>query len=268
MRGVNDTTNSALLTGRLIAENRVPDNQGTTCHMHTQELVLQHAVGIRERTRNKEAFDDFKQGLELTTKVKKLCKYMMNKHHKNRYKDYQEYCERVVKTKVRKLVVPNDTRVSGIFFMFESILQSYKALSRFMSGSAYKNELAPFLLTSSEWQLVAEFYAVMKIMNVLAMTSQKQSVDSNCFSYFNVTYARWKIESAKNLKVVELSPHNPLMDFSKIPLHSLEIEQLNPLTQEFMQRLVKEFDFYFKYPDGDQTHMMVFHPVMMWRGLT
>jgi hypothetical protein len=34
-----------------------------------------------------------------------------------------------------------------------------------------------------------------------------------------------------------------------------------------MQRLVKEFDFYFKAPDGDQTKMMIFHPVMVWRGL-
>jgi hypothetical protein len=46
----------------------------------------------------------------------------------------------------------------------------------------------------------------------------------------------------------------------------LDIDQLNPLTQTLLERLVKEFDFYFKYPDGDQTLMMIFHPVMIWRG--
>jgi hypothetical protein len=45
--------------------------------MHTQELVLQHALGIRERTRRGEAFDEFKEGKELTKKVKKLCSNLL-----------------------------------------------------------------------------------------------------------------------------------------------------------------------------------------------
>lgn len=267
-RGINDTTNSALLTGRLISELRAPENQTTTCHMHTQELVLQHALGIRQRTRNGNAWDKFLEGKALTKKVKKLVAYIMNKQDKNRFLNYQDYCKKIITTTVRKLVNPNDTRVSGIFFMFESVLRSYKCLTRYMTGSVFKNEFTEFILTSNEWQLLAEFYAVMKIMNVLAMTSQKQSVDANCFSYYSVAYARYMIESAKKINVVDLSGHyNPSTSFSRIPQVTLEIDQLNPLTQKLISRLVKEFDWYFKYPDGDQTKMMIFHPVMIWRGL-
>jgi hypothetical protein len=236
--------------------------------MHTQELVLQHALGIRERTRNGEPFDDFKPGKALTKKVKKLCSYIMNKHDKNRFLNYEDYCKTHMKqTSVRKLVVPNDTRVSGIFFMFESVLSSYKCLTHYVSRSTYKKDFTELMILPNEWQLIAEFYSVMKIMNVLAMTSQKQTVDANCFSYYSVAFARFMIESAKNLKVVELLSHyKPSTELNKIPIMSLDIDVLNPLTQTFILRLVKEFDFYFKYPDGDQIKMMIFHPVMIWRG--
>lgn len=236
--------------------------------MHTQELVLQHALGIRERTRRGEAFDNFVEGKELTKKIKKLVTYIMNKHDKNRFLNYSDYCKQTLKVVVRKLVVPNDTRVSGIFFMFESLIRSYKCVTRFMTGSSYKNDYVDLLLTPVDWQILVEFHATMKIMNILAMTSQKQTVDANCFSYYSVAYARYMIESAKNLKVIDLSGHyNPSMEIAKMPQVTLEIDQLNPLTQTLMKRLIKELDFYFKEPDGDQIKMMIFHPVMIWRGL-
>ena len=267
LRGINDTTNSALLTGRLISEHRVPENQTTTCHMHTQELVLQHALGIRQRTRMGEPYDKFEEGKKLTKKVKTLVGFIMNKQDKNRFKNYQDYCKQITKQEVPKLVLPNDTRVSGIFFMYESVLKSYKCITRYITGNQFKKDVTSLNLTPTEWQLVAEFYATMKIMNVLAMTSQKQSVDANCFSFYGVAHARYMIEQAKNLKVVELSSHyNHAMEFSNIPHVTLDIDQLNPLTQTLLERLVKEFDFYFKYPDSDQTLMMIFHPVMVWRG--
>ena len=137
-----------------------------------------------------------------------------------------------------------------------------------MSTNENKQEFESFNITPTDWQVLAEFYSVMKVMNVLAMTSQKQSIDANCFSYLSVAYARYMVSSAKSLKVIEFSNHyNPSMEISKIPIITLEIHQLNPLTQTFLKRLTKEFDYYFDHPDGDQTKMMVFHPIMVWRGL-
>ena len=108
----------------------------------------------------------------------------------------------------------------------------------------------------------------MKVMNVLAMTSQKQSVDSNCFSYYSVAYARFIVESARNLKVIDLSQnYNTTTAVSKIPTITLQINQLQYNTQCFIDRLVKEFNSYFRYPDSDQIIMMILHPVMAWRGL-
>jgi hypothetical protein len=138
----------------------------------------------------------------------------------------------------------------------------------YLTGSEEKLHYAKYKLTEAEWQLVAETHAVLKVMNILAMTSQKESVDSNCFSYYSVANARYFIETKKKLKVLELGGNwYPSTEIAKWPMVTMQIEQLNDQTQVLLERLVKEFDHYFKRPDSDQTMMMVLHPVMVWRGL-
>jgi hypothetical protein len=45
--GSNDTTNSALMAGELIAGMREPTIKGNLCSMHTQGLVVVHVDMIR-----------------------------------------------------------------------------------------------------------------------------------------------------------------------------------------------------------------------------
>jgi hypothetical protein len=267
-RGINDTTNSALLTGKLIADGRTPVIRGTTCHMHAQELVVQHALGLRDRTRMQQTIDAFPEGKALKEKVKILVSAIMNKHNKKRYIQYHDYIRLNLKQEVRKLYIPNDTRVSGIFYMYESVLRSRKCIHFYLTGSSEKEFYRKLQLSETEWQLVAETHAVLKVMNVLAMTSQKETVGSNCFSYYSVANARYFVESKKKLKVLEIFGNRyPSTEISKWPMVNMTIEQLKPDTQMLIERLVKEFDHYFKGPDSDQVMMMVFHPVMVWRGL-
>ncbi len=238
--------------------------------MHTQELVLQHALGIRRRTRKGEIHDQFIPGRNLKEKAKDLCKLIMNKSNKQCFLKYRDYCKSNLNVDVRKLVVPNDTRVSGVFHMFESVLRSYKHLTLYMTGcdDRDKEDYQKLLLTPIEWQFMAELHSVMKVINVLAMTSQQQSVDSNCFSYYSVAYARFFVESAKSFKVIQLSgTFNEKTPVPQIPTINLQVNQLQEDTQVFITRLVTEFNSYFKYPDGDQIKMMLLHPVMAWRGL-
>lgn len=68
-RGIKDTTTSAWKTGELVSMGRVPNVKGTTCHMHTQELVVKHALGIATRSvRGKGVVDSFAEGLQLKKK--------------------------------------------------------------------------------------------------------------------------------------------------------------------------------------------------------
>jgi hypothetical protein len=236
--------------------------------MHAQELVVQHALGIRDRTRMRQPIDQFAAGKSLKEKVKKLVSTIMDKHKKQRYQLYHDYCKLNLKVDVRKLYIPNDTRVSGIFYMYESVLKSRKCIKFYVTGSTEKSFYLNLKLTEPEWQLVAETHAVLKVMNVLAMTSQKESIDSNCFSYYSVANARYFVESKRKLKVIDLGANwNPSCEVSKLPMVNMQLENLRPETQTLIERLVKEFDHYFRGPDSDQIMMMIFHPVMVWRGL-
>jgi hypothetical protein len=77
-RVVNDTTNSALRPG-ITSDGRTSIRHGTTCHMHTQELVVGHALGIRTRKNNNVVTDKFPEAKNLRDKVKLLCSKVMDK---------------------------------------------------------------------------------------------------------------------------------------------------------------------------------------------
>lgn len=267
-RGINDTTNSALRTGITIAGGRVPKVKGTTCYMHAQELVVQHALGLRQRSVNKKIVDEFAVGKALKDKVKILVSKIMDKRNKQRFIWYSDYVKKYLKMDVRKLELPNDTRVSGVFLMYESVLRSKKAISMYCSGGNESLEYLPLALTDPEWDLLAETYTVLKYMNVVAMTSQQQSIDSNCLSYYSVCYARFFMESSNSFDIMNLSQHwTPATDPNSIPVVTLQLQQLPPETRELKQRLIKEFDHYFAGPDSDHLSMMIFHPVMVWQGI-
>jgi hypothetical protein len=87
---VSDATNSAAKTGVMLAGGRAPATPGTTCHMHAQELVMQHALGLRQRTKNKKGVDSFEEGRVLCKKVKILAAKLMEKRAKNRFQKYKQ----------------------------------------------------------------------------------------------------------------------------------------------------------------------------------
>jgi hypothetical protein len=122
-RGVNDTTNSALLTGREIAGGRTPAQRGTTCHMHAQELVVTHALGLGERSKAGVVTDQYEAGKNIRNKVKNLLSKIMDKKAKGRFKEYKMMCQEYLHCNAPKLELPNDTRVSGVFRMYQSALR-------------------------------------------------------------------------------------------------------------------------------------------------
>lgn len=264
-RGVNDTTNSALRTGLTIADGRCPKVKGTTCQMHTQELVVQHALGIRQRSRNKNAWDYFHAGKSLRDKSRDLVKKIMDKKTKKGFPKFTKFCETKLKMMVRKLEVPNDTRVSGVFVMYESLLRSYRCVTAFCK--AEEKDFKDIELNEKEWQFLAETHSILQVMNSVALTSQQESVESNCFSYYQVVTARYYLSNVKKFRVIDLNGYwSPMDDLKKIETKMLLREELLDVTQELICRFEKEFQNYFSRPDSDQLLMMVFNPVIVWMG--
>lgn len=270
-RGINDTTSAALLTGTSISGGRQPKIKGTTCHMHAQELVVTHALGLRTRKkRGVGIVDQFESGRVLRDAVKKLVSKIMDKKAKNRFIKYKDYCKRTLFTDVIKLLIPNETRVSGVFTMYETLLRSMKCVSYYCMRSTEANIYEELVLTEAQWTSVAETYALLLLTNRLAMTSQIDSIDANCFSYYNVAKARDSVLKIlqMGINVIDVSSTwPPTTEPSLIPTVHKNYNELQGETHVLIGRLVNEYDRYFPFPDSDQIQMMLFHPVMVWKGL-
>lgn len=266
LRGVNDTTNSALLTGVTISDGRTPNVKGTTCFMHAQELVVVHALGLRQRTKNGES-DEFVESKALRDKTKLLLSKIMDKKSKQRYDRYIKFCKDHFKSEAIKLLVPNETRVSGVFTMYQSAIRSRKLINLYCSRSTDAPLFSDLLLNDTDWIFIAETYSILQTTNLIAMTSQEDNVDSNCFSYYQVSQARHLLKTSKSYNIIDLCDHwTPETEVIKIPKVTRKREQLLPCSQKLIDRLVSEFDRYFPSPDSDQIMMMVLHPVMVWSG--
>jgi hypothetical protein len=67
-RGINDNA-TAKYVGRLISGGRIPINSTSTCIMHSGNLVLDHALGTKIRTKNRVVIDCFAEGKNIGTKI-------------------------------------------------------------------------------------------------------------------------------------------------------------------------------------------------------
>lgn len=239
--------------------------------MHAQELVVTHALGLRtRRKRNIGIVDQFESGRLLRDVVKKLVSKIMDKKAKSRFMKYKDYCKRVLSYDVIKLLIPNETRVSGVFTMYETLLRSMKCINQYCLRSTEANLYADAILTEAQWSAVAETYSLLKITNRLAMTSQIDNVDANCFSYFNVAKTRDSllIITQMGIDVIDVSlTWEPTLEASQLPTVHKEYYELQEETHTLIDRLVNEYSTYFPFPDSDQIQMMLLHPVMVWKGL-
>lgn len=233
--------------------------------MHSQELVVQHALGLRQRSRNKQTWDSFLPGKTLRDKSRALVTKIMDKKAKKGFPKYATFCANKLKVEVRKLELPNDTRVSGVFLMYESMLRSYRCITSYCRSE--EKDFKDLVLTTADWQLLAETHSILQVMNCVAMTSQQESVESNCFSYYQVVTARYCLANVKKFRVVDLNGYwSPSEEVSNIEAKQLLREDMMPESLVLINRFEQEFKNYFEHPDSDQLLMMVFNPVMVWMG--
>ena len=119
--------------------------------LHTQELVLKHAVGLATRSSVKKGgvYDKFEEGLSLKKKVKLLLSAVMNKKSKGRWKEFEKVARRDKET-IPKFIIPNETRCSGIFMMFQSALRGKWTLDTLDQRSLYRKDSIGLMLNNTE----------------------------------------------------------------------------------------------------------------------
>jgi hypothetical protein len=238
--------------------------------MHAQELVVKHALGLAKRKgRGGNPDDEFESGVNLRDRVKTLLSRIMDKKSKGRFNKYKEYCKTRLGVDVVRFALPNETRVGGVYLMYGSALRSRKTLMQYCNNSAEAIQYEDIKLTELEWIQLAETYAILGTARTLSLLSQQESADSNCFSYFQVASARYAICKQVDIKMLDMNVFwDPDTDQDKLPTTKKLRTDLTKETNELIERFDKEFQRYFPKPDSDQLIMMVFHPVMVWKGFS
>ena len=267
-RSVSDTTNSAVAAGSIISEGRSGRGGGTTCVMHTQELCLKHALGVCVRKRSGVVVDSFEEGKSLRDRVKLFASKVMDKKAKGRFAEYNRVCLDSYRTPALKIALPNDTRVSGTFLLFSDILRARGLILLYEGKTVYSQVYKDCVLKTDEWKLIAEFEAVMRCTNLLALSSQTEIVGEIAFAWLEVINCKARLGPKRSFNVIDITQTwEPTRSRDEIPCAKVERAQLHPTTRTFIQRLLIEFENYFPHPDGDQLLATNLHPIMHFSGL-
>lgn len=154
----NDNTNSAVAAGRMIAGS----NENNNCHMHTTELVLGHALGMKTRTKSGRVIDSNVVAEAIRTSAQKVCVEANGSGNKKYKTANTSRCDSPI-----KLFVPNDTRVGGIAKMYESMIRSYWALAQY-----HKTEKPSIILSAIDWKTIAEIYGTLDVLTKFEFATQ------------------------------------------------------------------------------------------------
>jgi hypothetical protein len=259
---VNDTANGAKLTGRLLAEFRVAEG-GTTCIMHTTELVMKHAIGLSTRRAGGQVCDSFAPGKDLRDVCKGLAAKVMDKKAKGRFLEYEDLGKKTWGVSPIKLKVPNETRVGGVYILMVSLLRAKNLLQVLMGASNYQDVYKTCMISNDDWKLMAEFEAIISHVHHLAVACQGNETGEIAFSWFEVSMCLQALKSrTRKYNVVDVSKSwAPNCQLSDLPTQKLDYAHLSSVAQNFIDRLVSEFAFYFPGPDSDQLVAMHLHPV-------
>lgn len=251
------------MTGRLLLGDNVnAPNKRNTCYMHSQELAVGHALGVKERRANNEVVDCFEVGKNLRKKTKVLCSYIMDNKVKSRYQEFRDQSFTAFACDANRLELPNDTRVSGTFKLFTSCLRSKNLIIYFCNHSKDANKLLSMLPTEAEWEMVVQFEAVLQITNSFAMSSQVDYAGFNCWAYYCMAHCKSTLKYMNYLRVIDFLSHSwsHKMLAKDIPRVNLMKVNWNVHAAKFVERLIVEYEHYFPGPDDDMILMMYLHP--------
>lgn len=184
LQPINDTTNSALLAGRLIVGGGIDGKcESGTCLMHRGSLAINHAGGFLTRSKSGAITDSFPQCSKFRRNVHDMVSYLMDRKAKDRWKRYSAAVNTSYKCDPIIIPTPNKTRVNGVSLMYDAAIRSCHSIRAFQARCSGTDPL--FLqscLTGKEWSQLAEYCAVFRILSKFLM-----SIQSDDYGYISLS---------------------------------------------------------------------------------
>ncbi|KAI2512772.1 hypothetical protein MHU86_1560 [Fragilaria crotonensis] len=264
----NDTTNSSVATGRILT------GQNGSCSMHVSSLLIEHAIGKRVRTKNRQIVDSFDKHETLRKKHQACVKYIWSKRAKARRKMYIARNEAASLSTIR-VQLDNDTRVAGTHRLFQQQLRS-RYCQRVFFAQESDSIRANTAITDAEWELTAQLEAVVRGAVDLNFNCQVDSRPTISSTWLYVVRARASITTNTSYDVVDLTERvadeentgtwGAGTSFKCLPKQILDTEELLPDAKILRQRLQLEFSRYLEDPEDSHLRGMLLDPVMMTAG--
>ena len=289
-RAANDTTNSALKTGRLMTA----DGDEGTCFMHITQLCIDHATGRKKRSVDKQIVDDFPECESIRLASLKASKTVWDRKSKKKWEEYTK----LMASGGRKFIKPsqpNKTRASGIRIHYESMIRSRWNLDLFW----YKKGMEAQGLDNAKFVILAQLWSVLYPIGGLAFEIQTDDVGALSYSflyYFRclVLYAtkkRWWVPDVckshhpddetqwdGNAKFPELGHNGDPISIPanaktlagtvrQIQMVALDSNDLHSVPALLVTRLCKELRSYGGEPTRDQLLAMACNPFTATTGM-
>ncbi|KAI2500536.1 hypothetical protein MHU86_13960 [Fragilaria crotonensis] len=262
---VNDTTNSAVATGRALS------SKDGDCMMHMCNLVADHASGKKVRTRQKVVVDHFPECEALRQKTHQMINFITSKKAKQRMLNYRRRNAEAGKQTIR-LGLDNDTRIGGTRRMYEQVLRSRYCIPLYFNQE--KTEISQkYSFTDEEWELIAGFEAILRPVCNLSFSAQTDSRPTGGISWLKVVCCKMSMIQ-EYYQIVDVAFADSIEDrwdtrsaFRHLPSIKVAANNLNPLVAKLRTRLKDELDKYFLEPSDLQCLAMIVDPVMLTTGL-
>jgi hypothetical protein len=234
--------------------------------MHSGNLVLEHALGTKIRTKNRVVIDCFTEGKNICKRIYQNFAWIMDKRNKHRFERFNVVSNDIYQCDALKLVLPNETRVSGKYYMLQSLLRQHHLYQHFTQhDELYGPHFINNIFSESDLKFVQELDGVMRPFNLLNIGAQSDTPGFIAFSWFTISFVRATIKLSPNFTMMDLKKRwPPSTNVDKIPQITRNREDLCANTITFIERIDKEFDHYFPQPDMDIRLALYFHPAALF----
>jgi hypothetical protein len=179
--------------------------------MHSGNLVLEQALGSKTRSRNKIIIDSFIEGKDICKRVYSNFAWIMDKLNKGQFERFNVVLHDIYQCDALKLVLPNETRVSGKYYMLQSLLRQLHLYQHFTQhDEAYGDYFSNMIFSEADLKFIQELEGVMRPFNLLNIGAQSDTVGFIAYSWFTITFVR---------ATIKLAPSFTMMDLKKGGLH-------------------------------------------------
>jgi hypothetical protein len=190
----------------------------------------------------------------------------MDKRNKHRFEQFNEISNDIYQCDSLKLVLPNETRVSGKYFMLQSLLRHHHLYQHYTQhDETYSPHFSNKIFSESDLKFVQELEGVMRPLNLLNIGAQSDTPGFIAFSWFSIMFVRATIKLSLSFTMMDLKKRwTSKTHVDKIPQITQDRDDLSANTITFIERIDKEFQHYFPQPDMDMRLALYFYPAAMF----